>query len=81
MKGDIFILKPLDVGFGIERIRIADYKIPQVDRIEEKVDRILELLEGQEMSTSLTIDGERIGEILEQAITDGSHQSFRSRRL
>lgn len=46
---EIFVLKPLEVGFDIEKIQIVDYNIPQLDRIEKKMDTILELLEGRKL--------------------------------
>ncbi|MEK3890255.1 hypothetical protein [Bacillus sp. FSL K6-3431] len=49
---EIFVLKPLDVGFGIEKIQITDYSIPQLDRIEKKLDSVLNILENGELSSS-----------------------------
>lgn len=36
----------------------------QLSRVEKKVDRILELLEGKELSTSVVIDSKRVGEVI-----------------
>ena len=59
-EAEIFILKPLDVGFGIEKIQITDYNIPQLDRIEKKMDRILELLEDKKLSNSVSVDSKKV---------------------
>jgi hypothetical protein len=38
----------------------------QLDRIEKKTDRILELLESKDLSTSITIDGKAIAKNVNQ---------------
>lgn len=47
VRGSEFYVRPKEGG----DIRVTT-EIPQLDRVEKKVDRILELLEGQELSTS-----------------------------
>lgn len=41
----------------------------QLDRIEKKMDRILELLEGKELSTSIVLNGKEVGEIIYSSVT------------
>lgn len=36
----------------------------QLSRVEKKVDRILELLEGKELPTSVVLDGKKIGKLI-----------------
>jgi hypothetical protein len=40
----------------------------QLDRVEKKMDRILELLEGKELSTSVVLDGKVVGELIEKKL-------------
>lgn len=40
----------------------------QLDRVEKKMDRILELLEGKELSTSVALDGKVVGELIEKKL-------------
>ncbi|MBN6890063.1 hypothetical protein ACUXCC_005564 [Cytobacillus horneckiae] len=36
----------------------------QLDRIEQKMDRILELLEGKELSVSVKLDGKKVASVI-----------------
>ncbi|MEK4302389.1 hypothetical protein MKY30_23815 [Oceanobacillus sp. FSL W8-0428] len=50
LKGEIFYIVPTKnhhFGFHVKSIMISDYDIPQLDRIEKKMDKILELLEDK----------------------------------
>ncbi|AAU85099.1 hypothetical protein BCBBV1cgp52 [Bacillus phage BCASJ1c] len=52
----------------------------QLDRIEKKMDRILELLEGKELSTSINLDGKKIAESLKSQIEILNHRHDRLSR-
>lgn len=50
--GEIFYLSREDNGPIEKRVlEITDYKIPQLDRVENKLDRLLEKLEQKELSS------------------------------
>lgn len=57
-QGETFYIVPSDVaGFTVK-------KETQLDRIEQKMDRILELLECQVLPTSVNVNGKAIAEII-----------------
>ncbi|MFJ5716524.1 hypothetical protein [Neobacillus sp. NPDC093127] len=41
---------------------VVSGEISQLDRIEKKMDRILELLEGEDLSISIQVDGKTLAE-------------------
>lgn len=46
LTAEIYYIVPNDIaGFKVKSMQVVDYKIPQLDRIETKLDRILELSE------------------------------------
>lgn len=57
-----------------EPIRVSDFQVEQLDRVEKKMDRILELLEGQELSTSVEIDAEAIVDSLRINLLESERQ-------
>lgn len=48
---------------------VAKVEQSQLDIIENKVDRILELLEGKDLSTSLVVDGAKIANTIYPSVT------------
>ena len=61
IKANIYI-KPNDGEVRVTRE-------PQLDRIEKKMDRILELLEGKELSISIVLNGKEVGEVIYSSVT------------
>lgn len=56
MSGEYKTVRASDMYVGTSgELRVTEEA--QLDRLEKKVDRILELLEGQELSTSVVLDG------------------------
>lgn len=51
-KGEIYYLKKTEEGYVINRIEITDYDIPQLDRIEKKLDSIIKKIEEKELLDS-----------------------------
>ena len=48
-QGEIFYLKETDEGVVVKRLEIRGYRIPQLDRIEEKLDKLHDLLGDKEL--------------------------------
>lgn len=63
-------IRATDIAINADKVRIVTNSESQLDRIEKKMDRILELLEGKELSTSVEMDGKKVAEIVCQEIDE-----------
>lgn len=56
--------------------RVSELEESQLDRIERKLDRILELLEDKELSNSVEINSIKVGEITNEMIEKYNLERF-----
>ncbi|MEK4922030.1 hypothetical protein MKX78_08950 [Cytobacillus sp. FSL R5-0569] len=62
-KGFLGGKEPKDLYINTNR-EVKTTTVSPLDRIEQKMDRILELLEGQELPTPVKVNGKAIAEII-----------------